>query len=94
MIPESVRYKLNINVMAKSTQTYFRRMFDALFDDYAQNPNRRTFSSQMMSSLISDETARTGDATKGFTNHARSLPIPFLMILADKPLYAVLEKRQ
>ena len=67
MIPESVRYKLNINVMAKSTQTYFRRMFDALFDNYAQNPNRRTFSSQMMSSLISDETARTGDATKGFT---------------------------
>ena len=52
MIPESIRYKLNINVMAKSTQTYFRRMFDALFDDYAQNPNRRTFSSQMMSSQI------------------------------------------
>merc|ERR1711892_218067 len=49
LIPESIRFKLNMSVIPSSTQTYLQRIFDALFDDYAANPNRRTFSSQMMS---------------------------------------------
>ena len=65
MIPESIRFKLNMSVIPSSTQTYLQRIFDALFDDYAANPNRRTFSSQMMSAQISDEEA--ANATKGFT---------------------------
>ena len=63
LIPKFLRDKLNMYLCPRPTQKYFKRVFDRLFSDYEASPNRRTFSSQMMSSQIPDGS----NATKGFT---------------------------
>ena len=39
MIPESIRFALNMTIYPKETDLYFRKLFEILFTEHAEKPN-------------------------------------------------------
>jgi len=84
LIPESIRFALNITVYASETDRYFRGLVEYLSSEYkrkeaAGEKHNSDFASMMMANEISEEKAAS--ASKGFT-HEEILANAMLFILA------------